>query len=191
VSTVATERDITSPPPPELQLHPEILKIKHKTPVPFISLALHHNFNANRPSIAIVVPVFTTAAYNDVFYIFYKHYQSAKVGQNITKNLYLLSAKITSPKSRVISAVAASSNSLPYLVKHLELAVPKANLSVVTDVDADSGSIFTNNLNTTNRYDILILGHQEYVTQQLQKIRSKWGHLVTFGWQRILCTGRV
>ena len=60
----------------------------------------------------------------------------------------------------------ASSSSLPYLVKHLELAVPRVNLSVITDVDVDSGSIFTNNLNTTNRYNILILGHQEYVTQQ-------------------------
>lgn len=165
-STIVTEGDIKSPPPPKPQLHPQILKIKHKTPVSLISLNLRHNFSTSRPSIVIVVPVFTAAAYNDAFYIFYKHFQFAKVGQNITKNLYLLSTKITSPKSRVISAVDASSNSLPYLVKHLELVVPRVNLSVITDVDVDSGSIFTNNLNTTNRYNILILGHQEYVTQQ-------------------------
>ena len=166
-SKIATEGDIRSPPPPpQPQLHSQIIKIKHKTPVSVLSLTIHHNFHANRPSIAIVVPVFTSAAYNDAFYTFYKHFQSVKVGQNITKNLYLLSAKITSPKSKVISAVAASSISLPYLVKHLELVVPRVNLSVITDGGVDSGSIFTNNLNTTNRYDILVLGHQEYVTQQ-------------------------
>ncbi len=165
-STIATEGDIKSPPPPKPQLHPQIIKIKHKAPVSITSLDLRRNFSTSRPSIAIVVPVFTAAAYNDAFYTFYKHFQFAKVGQNITNNLYLLSAKITSPKSRVISAVAASSISLPYLVKHLELAVPRINLSVITDADVDSGSIFTNNLNTTNRFNILILGHQEYVTQQ-------------------------
>ncbi|NAL78639.1 N,N-dimethylformamidase beta subunit family domain-containing protein [Nitrososphaera sp. AFS] len=164
--TIATEGDIKSPPPPKTQLHPQVIKIKHKAPVSLSSLGLRHNFSTSRPSVAIVVPVFTAAAYNDAFYTFYKHFQFAKVGQNITKNLYLLSAKINSPKSRVISAVAASSISLPYLVKHLELVVPRVNLSIITDTDVDSGSIFTNNLNTTNRYDILILGHQEYVTQQ-------------------------
>ncbi|HEY5631448.1 MAG TPA: N,N-dimethylformamidase beta subunit family domain-containing protein, partial [Nitrososphaeraceae archaeon] len=165
-STIVTEGDIKSPPPPKTQLHPQVIKIKHKAPVSLSSLGLRHNFSMSKPSIAIVVPVFTAAAYNDAFYTFYKHFQFAKVGQNITKNLYLLSTKITSPKFRVISALDASSSSLPYLVKHLELAAPRVNLSVITDVDVDSGSIFTNNLNTTNRYNILILGHQEYVTQQ-------------------------
>lgn len=165
-STIATEGDIKSPPPPKTQLHPQVIKIKHKAPVSLNSLDLRHNFSTSRPSVAIVVPVFTAAAYNDAFYTFYKHFQFAKVGQNITKNLYLLSSKMNSPKSRVISAVAASSISLSYLVKHLELVVPRVKLSVITDTDVDSGSIFTNNLNTTNRYDILILGHQEYVTQQ-------------------------
>ena len=187
-SKIATERDIRSPPPPKLQLQPQIITIKHKTPVSFISLALHHNIIANRPGIAIVVPVFTAAAYNDAFYTFYKHYQFAKVGQNITKNLYFLSAKITRPKSRAISAVAASSNSLPYLVKHLELVVPRVNLSVITDVDVDGGTIFTNNLNTTNRYDILILGHQEYVTQQEYNNLRKF---VANGGTMILLDGNV
>ena len=186
-STIPTEGEIKSPSPPKPQLHPQIIKIKHKTPVSIISLDLRHNFSS-RHSIAIVVPVFTAAAYNDAFYTFYKHFQFAKVGQNITKNLYLLSSKIISPKSRVISAVAASSNSLAYLVKHLELAVPRVNLSVITDVDVDRGSIFTNNLNTTNRYNILILGHQEYVTQQ------EYNNLRTFvanGGTMLLLDGNV
>ena len=90
-STIATEGDIKSPPPPKPQLHPQIIEIKHKSPVSLISLGSSHNFSTSKPSIAIVVPVFTAAAYNDAFYTFYKHFQFAKVGQNITKNLYLLS----------------------------------------------------------------------------------------------------
>lgn len=44
--------------------------------------------------------------------------------------------------------------------------MPKSNVSVLTDIDIDGGSIFKDSKNTTNKYDILILGHQEYVTQQ-------------------------
>ncbi|MFZ0515144.1 MAG: N,N-dimethylformamidase beta subunit family domain-containing protein [Candidatus Nitrosopolaris sp.] len=65
---------------------------------------------------------------------------------------------------------------------------PKNNVSVLTDIDVDSGSIFMNNKNTTNRYDILILGHQEYVTQQ------EYTNLKTFvanGGTMILLDGNV
>jgi hypothetical protein len=53
-----------------------------------------------------------------------------------------------------------------YLAKHLALLMPKNNVSVLTDIDVDVGSIFKDSKNTTNKYDVLILGHQEYVTQQ-------------------------
>ena len=48
---------------------------------------------------------------------------------------------------------------------HLMMMFPKHNISILTDADADNGSsLFF--VNGTNKYDILILGHQEYVTQQ-------------------------
>src|SRR5205823_2463073 len=119
------------------------------------------------PRIALVVPIFTGAAYNNAFYVFYKHYALVQAGENITQHLYLLSRKLTDPKSPLISFAFASSYSMRYLAKHLELLMPKNNISILSDIDVDAGhAIFASNKNTTNRYDILILGHQEYVTQQ-------------------------
>ena len=39
--------------------------------------------------IALVVPVFTGAAYNDAFYVFYKHYASVRVGENVNTAIFL------------------------------------------------------------------------------------------------------
>jgi hypothetical protein len=45
--------------------------------------------------------------------------------------------------------------------------LPHSNINVLTDADVDSGSpIFVKNRITSNRYDILIVGHEEYVTQK-------------------------
>jgi hypothetical protein len=46
----------------------------------------------------------------------------------------------------------------------LKTIFPNSNIHVLTDVDADHGSIFFNN--GTNKYDVVILGHQEYETQR-------------------------
>ncbi len=51
-----------------------------------------------------------------------------------------------------------------YLTYHLRTPLPNSDTHVLTDADVDVGSIFF--VNGTNKYDILILGHQEYVTQQ-------------------------
>jgi hypothetical protein len=44
--------------------------------------------------------------------------------------------------------------------------MPNANVTLITDVDLDNGSIFYNNINTSNKYNVLISGHKEYVTQR-------------------------
>ena len=44
-------------------------------------------------SIAFIVPVFTTSAYNNAFYFFYEKYAKSPGGVNITNNLSLLSAE--------------------------------------------------------------------------------------------------
>ena len=120
--------------------------------------------------IGLIVPVFTGAAYNHAFYIFYKHYAKVRAGENVTDHLFLLSSLLTKPKLPKIpnyAAISASAHAMRYLDRHLSLLMPKNSVSVLTDIDIDRGSIFmNNNNNNTNRYDILILGHQEYVTQQ-------------------------
>jgi hypothetical protein len=162
-------------------------QILHKKPVPLL-LLLHSQTYKKGSRIALIVPVFTGAAYNHAFYIFYQHYAGLRAGVNVTQHLFLLSSLVTKPKVPYSVAVEASAYAMRYLDKHLSLLTPKDNVSVLTDIDVDGGSIFMNNKNTTNKYDILILGHQEYVTQQ------EYTNLKTFvgnGGAMILLDGNV
>jgi hypothetical protein len=106
----------------------------------------------------------------------------------VTRHLSLLSSLITNPHSPHSVAIDASAYAMRYLAKHLALLTPKNNVSVLTDINVDGGSIFMDKSNTTNRYDILILGHQEYVTQQ------EYTNLKTFvanGGTMVLLDGNV
>jgi len=66
------------------------------------------------------------------------------------------------------------------LLKELKLRGPDSNITVLTDADVDNGSIFVNDAGNgsmdtnSNAYDIIILGHREYVTQQ------EYDHLKNF-----------
>jgi hypothetical protein len=121
--------------------------------------------------IALVEPTFTAAAYNNSFYVFYQKYSHALANANITSDLNLLSSKVTKyptiiPTTKVHSAFAMLS-----LLKNLKFISPDSNITVLTDADVDNGSIFKNDGNgsfdiNSNAYDVIILGHQEYVTQQ-------------------------
>jgi hypothetical protein len=167
----------------------QMLKIEqHKKPVPLLSLGLHSRSYTKGSRIALIVPVFTGAAYNHAFYIFYNHYVGVPAGKNVTDHLNLLSTLVTNPKSPHSVATDASAYAMRYLDKHLALLRPKNNVSVLTDINVDGGSIFLDNYKTTNRYDILIIGHQEYVTQQ------EYTNLKTFvanGGTMILLDGNV
>jgi hypothetical protein len=115
----------------------------------------HNNGNINTTSladdifnrdinIALVAPTFTAAAYDDnSFYTFYKLYSNTQIGTNVTSNLNLLSHKIT-----------------------LKLINSNSHITILTDADVDNGSLFNNKNHDNNIYDLTILGHQEYVTQQ-------------------------
>jgi hypothetical protein len=112
------------------------------------------------PSIALIKPTFTGAAYHQSFYKFYFIYVSLPhVRKNITTSLNLLSSKVTNQTSK-----SASNYTFDYLPGHLKTIFPNSNINVLTDADADYGSIFFNN--GTNKYDVVILGHQEYETQR-------------------------
>ena len=148
----------------------------------------------NEVQIALVEPTFTAAAYNNSFYAFYQKYNHVPANANITSDLNLLSSKVSTyptitPTTKVHSAFAMLT-----LLEDLKLISPRSNVTVLTDADVDNASIFKNNNNngvssnagnifsTNNAYDVIIIGHQEYVTQQeynnLKRFVSNGGTLI-------------
>ena len=67
----------------------------------------------------------------------------------------------------------SSEAALDYLVDHIQWLMPISNITVLSDEDAHNGDLFkkeggnrTNSNNNHNAYDVVILGHQEDVTQK-------------------------
>src|SRR5919205_1505736 len=134
-------------------------------------------------NIALVAPTFTAAAYDDnSFYTFYKLYGNTSVGTNVTSNLNLLSRHITNHDILRASIVMLK------LVDNLKLINPNSHVTILTDADVDNGSLFNNNNNSNNIYDVAILGHQEYVTQKEYDNLKKF---VTNGGTMMLLDGNV
>ena len=50
-------------------------------------------------------------------------------------------------------------------MKNIEWLMPDYNIMLLTDVGVHNGSIFKDDNKLSNKFDVLILGHQEYVTQ--------------------------
>jgi hypothetical protein len=117
-----------------------------------------------RFSIAIIKPTFTAAAYSNSFYKFYTLFMHTPPGKNVTTDLNLLSSKI--PKQLTPTSSVFTMLFLPY---HLKKLLPQSNIDSLTDADVDGSSgpsdIFVKN-ELDNKYEVLILGHQEYVTQK-------------------------
>ncbi len=133
-------------------------------------------------NIALIKPTFTAAAYHSSFYKFYFLYVSIPhARKNVTTDLNLLSSKVTNQTSRSSSAFT-----FVFLPKHLMRIIPQSKIDVLTDADADYGSIFFNN--GTNKYDVIILGHQEYATQ---KEYDNLKRFVANGGTMILMDGNV
>ncbi len=139
---------------------------------------------------AFVTPVFTTAAYNSSFYLFYTSHKHEQPNTNVTKHLNLLYSHLTPETYSDPFAMLG-------LVSDAKKALPNSDVQVISDVDVDKGLIFektknaeTNNIGNSpstgalignssrqqqqeqsynikkNAYDLLVLGHQEYVTQR-------------------------
>jgi hypothetical protein len=112
--------------------------------------------------IAIIDPTFTAAAYDNSFYNFFKKYASATPGEIIKNDINLLSNVVPS-KGRQQFAVET-------LVHHLTSSAKGYNVTILDDVDVHEGSIFSSDSNNmkknNNAYDILIIFHNEYVTQE-------------------------
>ncbi len=112
--------------------------------------------------LALVKPVFTDAAYDNKFYMFYKKYAKVLPKVNVTTDLNLLNSKITNYQVGTVNNVFAMFD----LVRVLELMDNETNISIISDLDVHKGSIFADPPNNkSNLYDAIILGHQEYVTQ--------------------------
>jgi aspartate carbamoyltransferase regulatory subunit len=141
--------------------------------------------NKTLKNIALVAPTFTAAAYDhNSFYTFYKLYTSTSMTTNITSNLNLLSHKITNKDTLKASLVMLK------LVDNLKLINPNSHITILTDADVNNGSLFNNSNynNNKNIYDVAILGHQEYVTQQEYDNLKKF---VTNGGTMVLLDGNV
>ena len=125
--------------------------------------------------IALVLPSFTAAAYSDHnFYSFYQKYAKVPYGTNVTTDLDMLYASVSNNNG--LSAFAMLG-----LLQNLKWVTPQSNITVMSDADVDSGGgIFLKN--GSNRYDVVILGHQEYVTQReynnFKKFVSNGGTMV-------------
>lgn len=109
--------------------------------------------------IALVMPTFTAAAYDKSFYLFYNKYINVTTGVNVTTDLNLLSSKVTKEPSS-----SASGFAMLYLLGNLKWISPESHIGFLGDQDIDRGSNFRSN--GSNMYDVIILGHQEYVTQK-------------------------
>jgi aspartate carbamoyltransferase regulatory subunit len=135
-------------------------------------------------NIALVAPSFTAAAYDhNSFYTFYNLYANTSMTTNVTSNLNLLSHKITNEDILKASLVMLK------LVDNLKLIDPNSHISILTDADVTNGYLFNNsNYNNENIYDVAILGHQEYVTQQEYDNLKKF---VTNGGTMVLLDGNV
>jgi hypothetical protein len=107
--------------------------------------------------VALIAPTFTAAAYDNAFYIFYAKYSNVPVGTNVTTDLNLLS-------NRVTYQTPSSAYTMLDLLQNIKWITPDSNVTVLTDTNVDSGGIFLQN--GSNAYDVVILGHQEYVTQR-------------------------
>ena len=133
--------------------------------------------------IAFVMPTFTMAAYDNYkdgsFYTFYKKYAGISENEFVTTDLDLLSANVPNMTEAFING---KSDGLEYLAKRISSSSPNMEISFLTDTDVHNGLVFDDN--NQNLYDLIILGHQEYVTEEeyynFKKFVENGGILILF-----------
>ena len=131
------------------------------------NLTMTQNIVSNpNARIAFIEPTFTHAAYANSFYVFYNKHINEPNGKAVTTDLPFLTAQIDP------IAEQSSSHRFLSLVNNVKTLLPNSKIQVLTDEGADAGAIFNKPIknddsnHTINAFDILILGHQEYVTQK-------------------------
>jgi glutaredoxin-related protein len=107
--------------------------------------------------IGFVDPTFTFAAYDNSFYLFYEITNSSPESSNFTRYTDLLSSKIPQDTTNFKES--------DDIMLHLKWLLPQSNINFITDQDVHKGTLIFNDKGE-NLYDVLILSHQEYVTQR-------------------------
>jgi hypothetical protein len=117
---------------------------------------------ASETKIGFVLPTFTMSAYGaNAFYTFYKKYAQVQADEFVTSDLDSLSPSLRNSNDSFNSKKALG---LHHLRDYTSSLLPNAHLTYLADQDIHNGFIFAQD--NSNFYDILILGHSEYVTQQ-------------------------
>ncbi|HET9807267.1 MAG TPA: N,N-dimethylformamidase beta subunit family domain-containing protein [Nitrososphaeraceae archaeon] len=117
---------------------------------------------ASESTIGFVLPTFTMSAYgNNSFYTFYKKYAQVQADEIVTSDLDSLTPSLRNSTDSFYSKKAVG---LHHLRDYTSSLLPNAHLIYLADQDIHNGFIFGQD--GSNLYDILILGHSEYVTQQ-------------------------
>jgi hypothetical protein len=165
---------------------------------------------ANKTRIAIVNPTFTDAAYGpNAFYIFYEKYdrsglydQILPTSINVTTDLNMLTAKLDEPvwidsltsadmakNMSMFSRIDPDNRQIVILADRLEneLLPNQSQVTVINDEDVHNGYIF-GEINESNAYDVLVLNHDEYVTQEMYDNYKKF---VQNGGSMIFLDGNV
>jgi len=160
----------------------------------------HTNEYGKGIKIALINPSFTSAAYNNSYYNFYEKYANTPSRENVTSDPNLLSSGVSSNQKELSSA-----SGMVYLLKNIKWLTSQSNITLLTDANVDNGNIFNKNNNSSssnlsyvsnssnrnsssNAYDLIILGHQEYVTQQEY---DNLKHFVANGGTMIILDGNV
>lgn len=76
----------------------------------------HTNEFGKGTRIALINPTFTSAAYNNSFYVFYEKHSNTLHGVNVTSDLDLLSSTVINNKKELSSSVS----SMIYLLKNIK-----------------------------------------------------------------------
>jgi hypothetical protein len=158
---------------------------------------IHSNADTTEriPIIGFVRPTFTEAAYQEHgFYRFYQKYGFPPFGVNITTDLDMLTVN-TPPSiaelhndydilnlSNLTALIPLNGTGLDDIsfegypdaqdfwmpfIEHVKKVTPNAIVTVMRDEDVNSGHIFLNGNVSINAYDVLLLFHDEYVTQKM------------------------
>jgi hypothetical protein len=128
----------------------------------------------NSKNIAFIERTFSVAAYNEAFYLFYS--TNTNIQSNTTKYINLLSSKVIKkypllPEHQII-------------IDHIKWLRPQSNITLLTDEDAhNKSSLFMSN--GTNKYDVILYGHNEYNTQEeynnLRQFVANGGTIIFLG----------
>jgi len=113
-------------------------------------------------NIAFVLPTFTMAAYDNSFYNFFRLHSDIKEDEFVSTDIDLLSNTVPTGMAAMNSH---KSNGLDKLKDHLSDLLPLSNFEFLDDKMVHDGNIFGSQ-QQQNIYDIIILAHSEYVTQE-------------------------